>query len=189
VIDADLLELYRRLAGTDLPLMVVGAVAASRYGEPRSTLDLDVVVAAEVEHAERIAAAFSDDRFYVPPIEVVRRELARRSRGSFNVIDSATGLKADIYPAGGDDLIAYGLDHRQQVDLGGERVWLAPATYVIAMKLRYFALSGQEKHLRDIRAMLAVSGGDVDRAYVEVQARSSVALDAWRRCCGRVGEE
>ena len=158
MIDRDLIALYERLAGTGLPAMVVGAVAAASYGEARSTLDIDIVVAAGPADAERIAAAFTDERFYVPPIETIQRELSRGARGSFNILDSRSGLKADVYPAGGDELMAYGLANRTIIDLDGVAVALAPATYVVAMKLRFFALSRQDKHLRDIRSILAASG-------------------------------
>ena len=48
-------------------------------------------------------------------------------------------------------------------------VRLAPPEYVIVRKLEYFREGDCEKHLRDIRAMLAVSGEQLDRA----------ALDEW----------
>ncbi len=41
---------------------------------------------------------------------------------------------------------------------------LAPPEYVIVRKLEYYREGGSEKHLRDIRAMLSVSGDQLDRA-------------------------
>ena len=41
---------------------------------------------------------------------------------------------------------------------------LAPPEYVIVRKLEYFREGGSDKHLRDIRSMLAVSGDQLDRA-------------------------
>lgn len=38
----------------------------------------------------------------------------------------------------------------------------APPEYVIVRKLEYYREGGSEKHLRDIRSMLAVSGGQLD---------------------------
>jgi len=44
---------------------------------------------------------------------------------------------------------------------------LAPPEYVIVRKLEYFREGGSDKHLRDIRAMLAVSGDQLDRAALK----------------------
>jgi len=41
---------------------------------------------------------------------------------------------------------------------------LAPPEYVIVRKLEYYREGGSEKHIRDIRSMLAVSGNQIDRA-------------------------
>jgi hypothetical protein len=186
--DKELLAIYGRLQATGLPCLIVGSVASSAYGEPRSTLDIDVVVKADGKDAERILSAFPGDRFYVPPIEVLRRELSR-SNGTFNIIDSETSLKADIYPAGSDPLIAYAFDHAQSCVLGGQMVRLAPPTYLVAMKLRYFAMSHQDKHLRDIRGILAVSADRVDKAMVERVAIESGVAEAWSDCQRRAGDE
>jgi hypothetical protein len=186
---ADLLEIYVRLSTTGLPSLIVGSVAASAYGEPRSTMDIDILVQAGPEAADRVRAAFPEDRFYVPPTETLRREFARGEHGTFNVIDSVTGLKADIYPAGNDTLNAYAFQHPFRCTLGGRPVTLAPATYIVALKLRYFALSRQDKHLRDIRAILAISADALDIDVIEATARTCGTEVEWRQCRNRVGEE
>jgi len=187
--EADLLRLYRLLAGTGLPCMIGGGVAAILYGEPRTTLDIDIAITCAPADAERIAAAFTDPRFYVPPIEVIRREIRRGAKGSFNIIDSETSYKADIYPAGSDELNAFGFAHRVEVDTGHGVVAVAPLTYVIAMKLRYWAISRQDKHLRDIRALVHLHPEHIDHTIVEHWARTARAEDAWRDCLRRAGDE
>ena len=47
---------------------------------------------------------------------------------------------------------------------------LAPAEYVIVRKLEYYREGGSEKHLRDIRSMLAVSG---DREHYHIAVLAS----------------
>jgi hypothetical protein len=41
---------------------------------------------------------------------------------------------------------------------------LAPLEYVIVRKLEYFREGNSEKHLRDVRSMLAISGDQIDRS-------------------------
>lgn len=188
MIDRDLVLFYERLSACGIATMVVGSIASSTYGEPRTTLDIDLVVAATPDDAERLHSAFPPDRYYVPPIDVVRRELRRGAQGAFNIIDGTTSLKADIYPCGGDELMTWGLANRQSRQMAGIEVAVAPATYVVAMKLRYFAMSRQEKHLRDIRGILSLSRREVDSASVDRWAEAAGVLTTWRDCQGRVGE-
>jgi hypothetical protein len=189
-IDPALIGFYERIEAAELPVFIGGSVGSSLWGEPRSTLDIDLVIAAGREDAERLVAACPADRFYVPPLEVVRRELARGGEGSFNIIDMETSLKADCYPQGADDLNRYGFATAVEIDLEDlGRVRVASPTYLVARKLRYFAMGGQDKHLRDIRGIIQASGDRLDQAAIEAWASESGTLQAWRACRDRVGEE
>jgi hypothetical protein len=46
-------------------------------------------------------------------------------------------------------------------------VYFAPPEYVILWKLEFFREGGGEKHLRDIRGMLLVSGETIDRDLLD----------------------
>jgi hypothetical protein len=46
-------------------------------------------------------------------------------------------------------------------------MFVAPPEYVIIRKLEYFREGGSQKHLRDIRGILAVSDGQLDVAFIE----------------------
>jgi hypothetical protein len=59
---------------------------------------------------------------------------------------------------------------------------LAPPEYVIVRKLEYFREGGSEKHLRDIRAMLAVSGELLDRAALQEWISRLNLKTEWERC-------
>ncbi|MFQ5739496.1 MAG: hypothetical protein ACE5JX_10840 [Acidobacteriota bacterium] len=143
--------------------MVTGSVATIVYGEPRSTHDVDLVVALKEEDVVRLLEAFPESDYYRPPEEVVRVELARAQRGHFNLIHNETGFKADVYLVG-DDLHRWALRRRRRVDLSGDAgLWVAPPEYVIVRKLEYYREGRSEKHLRDIRGLLETSGGDLDR--------------------------
>jgi hypothetical protein len=49
----------------------------------------------------------------------------------------------------------------------GETVALAPPEYVIVRKLEYYREGGSERHLRDLRSILAVSGEQLDQLALE----------------------
>jgi len=46
-------------------------------------------------------------------------------------------------------------------------VSVAPPEYVIIRKLEFFREGGSEKHMRNVRAMVAVSGTDLNRKELE----------------------
>ena len=184
----DLASFCERFANVDLHCLVVGSVAAMHFGEPRATIDIGLVLAAEPESAGRIASAFNDERYYVPPLTVIEREL-RRSGGAFNIVDTTSGLKADCYTPGKDELGRYQFSHAIAGLLGNTPVSFAPPAAIIAMKLKYHAMSGQDKHLRDIRSMLATSPELIDMEFLERWTGDQGLTQVWQQCKNRVGEE
>ena len=142
--------------------MVGGSVAAILYGEPRLTHDVDFVVLLRRDQIIPLSEAFPSPEFYIPPPEIIMAEVLRPQRGHFNVIHAGTGFKADFYTSGRDELHAWAFERVRRLQYYGETVSLAPPEYVIVRKLEYFREGGSEKHLRDIRSMLAVSGETLD---------------------------
>lgn len=152
--------------------MIVGSIASIAYGERRTTLDVDVVAIVASHHAARFKIAFPEEDFYCPPAEVIATESTRSERGHFNLIHHHSIYKAHIYPADGSDFQRWAFAHRRTAQVGEMPIWLAPPEYVIIHKLEFFREGGSEKHLREIRGMLAVS--DVDQALLarEIDQRS-----------------
>ncbi len=159
--------------------MVTGSVASMAYGEPRATMDVDIVVRLGSEDVRRFLDAFPPKVFYRPPEQVVRQEIARPARGSFNVIHAGSGSKADFYAAGEDLLHAWGLQHRRRVEDGPLRITLAPPEYVIVRKLEYHRAGQSDKHLRDVAAMLA-TGCRIDHDWLQIQVARMGLEKTWR---------
>lgn len=169
----------RRLESLGAPYMVTGSVASTLYGEPRLTNDVDIVIEMDRRHCEALADLFPLDEFYCPPSEVILVEAGRAQRGHFNLIHHDTGFKADIYPAGRDRLSRWGLAHRRKIEVEAVCVAVAPPEYVILRKLQYYVEGGSEKHLVDIRGMLATIDVAIDRAFIEEHAARLGVRDAW----------
>lgn len=141
-----------------IPYMVTGAVAVAIYGEPRFTRDLDLVLALSAEDLPRLAAAFPEREFYLPPLEALEQEAALPRGGQFNLIHLQTALKADCYLSGDDPLHAWAMPRRVSHDVEGVTVWAAPIEYVVIRKLDWYRQTGSAKHLDDVRGMLRVGG-------------------------------
>jgi hypothetical protein len=178
-LDDPLWVFVRPLNREGLRYMVTGATAAIIYGVPRLTNDLDVVLVLTSEQAPRLPMLFPAESFYCPPVEVMQAELRRARRGHFNIIEETTGYKGDFYPAGSDPFHAWALEHRRDFGEGGEPLWVAPPEYVIVRKLEYYREGRSEKHVLDIRAVLAVSGEIVDLKRVAAEVAARGLEDSW----------
>lgn len=139
-----------------LDYMITGSVAAMTYGEPRLTNDIDLILALSPASIPRLENAFPEDRYYRAPTEVIQAETARALRGHTNIIHHETGFRADIYFRANDPLHAWAWPRRHRLEIEpGLTASFAPPEYVILRKLQYFAEGGSEKHLSDIRSILA----------------------------------
>ena len=164
MLEPDLIELFvHPLDNAGIRYLISGSVAAMLYGEPRVTHDVDLVVFLRFDDIPRLPQIFPPDNFYLPPAEVISAEVARDRRGQFNIIHPESGLKADIYIANRDELHAWAFRNKKAYMITNKVITLAPPEYVIVRKLEFFREGGSEKHLRDIRSMLAVSGDQIDR--------------------------
>lgn len=167
------------LARSDIRYMVTGSVAAILYGEPRMTHDVDLVVDLDETRVGEFVGMFPSTEFYCPPREVIRSEIRREIHGHFNVIHQASGFKADIYPVGDDPLHRWALERRHQERLEGVDVWIAPPEYVILRKLEFYRDGGGQRHLRDIRRMLDLSGDTIDRSSLEAMIHERQLAGPW----------
>jgi len=148
--------------------MATGSVAAMVYGTPRFTNDLDVVLLIPPERINEFVLLFPLREFYCPPIEALAVETRRPQNGHFNIIHHQTGYKADMYVCAQDELHRWAMQHKKRITLGvGGSIDIAPPEYVIIQKLIYFREGGSEKHLQDIRGMLAVSGDLFDYTFIK----------------------
>jgi hypothetical protein len=169
-----------RLNAIGVKWMATGSIAAMIYGEYRVTNDVDVVLILGEADIPGLITAFPSDEFYCPPADVIETEAARDRRGHFNLIHHETGFKADVYIAGSDPLNYRALQRRRRIEFNESIVWVAPPEYVIIGKLEFFREGGSEKHLRDIRGMLAMT--EVDRAFLEKEIAQRGLVDVWRKC-------
>ena len=164
-----------------VPYMVSGSVAVIIYGEPRLTHDVDLIAALESKNIARLHDVFPASEFYCPPREVIAVEAAREQRGHFNIIHNETGFKADVFLSGHDPLHSWGFARAKRFDVEGQPLMVAPPEYVIIRKLEYFREGGFEKHLRDVRSMLALSPeiirwDDLERLIAERDLQ-----EAWKK--------
>ena len=156
--EANLFKVFTtRLNEAEITYVITGSVAGIVYGQPRVTHDIDLVVELRSEQLPDLLAKLPPQEFYCPPEEIIRIEIARETRGHFNIIHHETGFKADIYLIGSEFLHRWAIENRRKVVLSGDLLWLAPPEYVIVRKLQYYREGESPKHLTDTRNILEIS--------------------------------
>lgn len=164
-----------------LKYFVTGSMACILYGEPRLTMDVDLVLALAQNDADKIESAFPESQFYCPPIEILKIEASRSLRGHFNIIHHESGFKADCYIAGTDPLHRWAFTKIHEVSLNQKKVFFAPPEYVIIRKLEYYREGNSEKHVRDIQAMLQHSKSEIDMHELERIVHDQGLESVWEK--------
>lgn len=144
-----------------IPYMVVGGFAAIFYGEPRFTIDVDIVADMKPKHIRPFVAAFPIPDYYVSA-EGIRDSLQRRY--PFNVIQPATGAKVDLVPLPRDPFTRAAFERRQRLEYdqaGNTATFITPEDIILA-KLIAFQKTESDKHLRDARGVLVTQWGKLN---------------------------
>jgi hypothetical protein len=139
----------------EIRYMVVGGFAATFCGEPRLTLDVDIVVDMRWEQARAFAEVFPNSDYYVSEDSILD-SLTRRS--PFNVIESATAVRVDLIPLPDDTFTRKAFQRRRRAESdaeGNAATFITPEDPVVAKLIAYQATES-DRHLRDARGVLVI---------------------------------
>lgn len=159
----DSIGLARRLHAifNDLKILyyVTGGVASTTYGEPRFTIDLDLVINMSGADLYPLVAALEADGFYVPGVD----DAVSGRMKTLQITDQTTIERADLVIAGNEAWDAIKFSRRQLVN----QIYLASPEDVILNKLRWGQRSQSEKQWRDVLGVLKVQGTELDFPYLQ----------------------
>jgi hypothetical protein len=153
---------------------ITGGVAAISYGEPRTTQDLDLVMAISPDVIDRLSDALTEAGFYVPGIDDVKSGRMR----TLQIIEMESISRADLVVAGTDEFERLKFTRRRVIEFEGTALYFASPEDVILNKLRWRQRSGSEKQWRDVLGVLKVQAENLDYGYMREWAEQLGLVDA-----------
>ncbi|HST58374.1 MAG TPA: nucleotidyl transferase AbiEii/AbiGii toxin family protein [Longimicrobium sp.] len=147
-----------------IPCMLTGSFASSYHGAPRSTQDIDLVIAPTAEQIRTLVGLLPRDEFYVDEGAALE---ALRHEGQFNVIDLRTGWKIDLIVRKSRPFSHEEFGRRRKVHLAGTEVPVATPEDVIIAKMEWARMGESARQLEDAAKMLRVRSRELNRDYLE----------------------
>ena len=161
--------------------MVTGSIASSLQGEPRSTHDIDLVVALPPEQSEALPHAFPPPDYYLSSSSI--REAIRQGT-MFNLLDIRGGDKVDFWILTNDDFDRMRFSRRrpQPVESIKTNIDVSSPEDTILAKLRWAQLSGgSEKQFHDALRVYEVQYSALDLTYLDEWVQRLGVEALWQR--------
>ena len=176
--EGTLSRVVRALEQVQIPYMVTGSVASSAHGKPRSTRDIDIVIAPSAQQLRELIHQFPSTEYYADEQQALQ---ALANRSQFNVIDFATGWKVDFIVAKTSEYASTALSRRTRLEMSGKLMSVASPEDVILSKMDWARLSGgSDRQILDAADIVRNQGDRLDIAYIERWAKQLNLQREWR---------
>lgn len=172
-------ELLKRVVETltDLGIdyMVTGSMASSLQGEPRSTHDIDLVVALPASAAKALAAAFPPPAFYLTEESILD---AIHHRSMCNLLSLTEGEKVDFWILTEEPFDQVRFSRKCSEEVLGLKLQVSSPEDTILAKLKWAKLAGgSEKQLTDALRVYETQRAKLDHNYLN-QWATQLGVDA-----------
>lgn len=161
----------------EIPYMVTGSVASSIHGVPRSTNDLDIVIAPNSKQLRELVQFVKRFGYFA---QIESAEDALRVRDQFNIIDFPNAWKVDLIIRKERDFSVTEFERREEIQVGDLRFVIARPEDVLIAKLEWAKISPSERQMQDAAGILIVQGGQLDVEYVERWIAALDLHDQWK---------
>ncbi len=145
-----------------------GSMASSIYGVSRNTIDADLSVEPLLGKEAAFVGSFGAD-FYISRDAVTH---AVRAHSSFNIIETTTGFKVDVFVRKDRPFERSVMAQRQLLPATGpdsRPLYVVSAEDVVLPKLEWYRLGVEisDRQWSDIVNVLRIQSGKLDQAYLD----------------------
>ncbi|MEF8874944.1 MAG: DUF6036 family nucleotidyltransferase [Candidatus Thermoplasmatota archaeon] len=143
----------------DIDYVLVGGIAVIIYGNPRTTVDLDLLVKLEEEEIKDFAGYLQNKGFFSDPKDM---KLAFEEKTHFTAEEKDSLFRLDIKGVY-DAKEKMTLKNRNKIEYKGMKMWVASPEDTIANKLYY----GSEQDIEDAESIYIRQEKNLDHGYLE----------------------
>ncbi len=161
-----------------VPYALIGGLAASLRGRPRATVDVDMVISADLDRALELVGVLEQTNFrplFSDTAEIVQKSflLPLRHRTTNVKVDLAIGLSGFEHQA---------VARAERLELAGSTIFVATAEDLILMKV----LAGRPQDEQDLVGIVIAQGDHLDWDYcihLAAELGEAVGQDLLGRVC------
>lgn len=172
------------LESAGVPYMLTGSFASAFHGAPRTTQDVDIVIAPTLGSLQNLIKQFPEESYYLSRDAALQ---AYGSEGLFNVIDFDSGWKIDFILRKSRGFSVQEFERRQEADLLGTTLFVASAEDVIVSKLEWAKLGQSERQILDVAGILRTKGEALDYPYIERWVVTLALESQWKTATDKAG--
>jgi hypothetical protein len=181
-------RVVRAFEALGVDYLVGGSVASSVFGEPRQTIDADLVARLLGRHAEPLVAQLGSE-FYA---DLPAISNAIQTQGCCNLIHLETMAKVDVFVRWRDPFGQSQFARRQKKSVGESapaELFFASAEDTVLAKLEWYCKGGRvsDRQWRDLLGVVKVQARALDWPYLAHWAGELGVTDLLRRAQDEAG--
>lgn len=179
-----LAAIVRELDRAGILHMLAGSFASSYHGDPRTTNDIDLVIAPTLESLEAFVRSLDPAAYYVSEEAALD---AFERQGQFNVVVLESGWKVDLILRKDRAFSHSEFERREAASIDETQVFVATAEDTIVAKLEWARAGESERQLRDVAGILELRSSELDVDYIERWVEELGLGAEWTRVKASVG--
>ena len=172
------------LEQSGIEYMLTGSFASAHHGAPRSTMDIDLVIAATADQVRAFAQLLPASAYY---LELDAALEAHKSESMFNVSDLATGWKVDLIFRKSRPFSRGEFARRKLANVVGLPIFVASVEDVILAKLEWAKRSQSQRQMQDVVSILKLKCRELDQQYIEEWVTALMLRSEWNSALAGAG--
>src|SRR5882757_2161989 len=146
------------LDARNIPYMLSGSIAMGLYVVPRATRDLDFIIHLDAKDVDTFVNGFQDG--YYCEKDAIVDALKGTSHRMFNIIDHASGYKADFIILNNDLFRQEEFNRRVQMDYFGKVIYVVSPEDLLISKIIWIQDLQSAQQKEDIKNLASVDNLD-----------------------------